>query len=128
MTVAELNLRTGDRIQEGNHFGTVLGQDYEACADYIYYRVQWDWDSGPTRYSDTQQVQWVALPRPVPTLASLKLKTGDVVQVTDCGNLYGLVHSTDSFVVDVLLWSKAIKSYELTQPASLLKKVLETPK
>ncbi len=122
VTVGELNLSVGDRVTDGKRQGTVVYCG-ATCVD-----VWWDFCPISDRiYFDTKAL-FTKLPKPEPTLADLNLKTGDVVQLPEYSNLYGLVNGTDTFVVDVLLWSKAIKSYKLTQPASLLKKVLETPK
>lgn len=125
MTAVELSLRVGDRIQEGDRFGTFLGRDYESSDGYTtYYQVFWDWDSGPTRYSSDQELQWTALTRPVPTLASLKLVVGDCIEWSQKNWLVTAVGEQEVSVMNRSGWKTDLS---LCLPAKDFKK-LEVPK
>lgn len=120
-TVAELNLKVGDRIQSGDRTGTVVGVSVGH-----YLNVIWDWNTQYAQYPLDFTVNWTLLPKPEPTLASLGLKAGDPVLNTRNGRC-ALVYSLCDPYVNIRYCCGDTLTLFLADPAHRLKK-LEVPK
>lgn len=71
VTVADLNLSVGDRVQQGRWTGTVTDTNSQ------HVEVLWDWSTVRSRFTQEATPSLTLLPKPEPTLADLELQEGD---------------------------------------------------
>jgi hypothetical protein len=120
VTVADLNLSSGDRVQLDRWTGTVTDINNQ------YVEVRWDWSTVVTRFEHSATPSLTPLPKPEPTLADLDLKEGDPVLNTS-NNRCALVYRVDATYVCIRYSTNDTLTLFQTDPISRLKK-LEVPK
>lgn len=125
-TVADLNLKVGDRIRSGGRTGTVCS--HWVSSAYHHTDVLWDWEPKITHYThEKKEVDWQKLPKPEPTLASLGLKVGDPVLLNYAVWLVSEVREAD---VLFICSTGVTQKYPLSKPLMAFSQVkkLEVPK
>lgn len=112
-TVGELNLNPGDVVKrEDGTFGLVVDWDEGRGTSYDL-RIWWHHDLEWEGYDDGERVSWEVVPKPVPTVASLGLKFGDVVR---CDGTNYLVASVQDLALWLLPADGYSKQLELSAP------------
>ncbi len=76
-TIGELGLKVGDRVKRPDGTGGTA-VDVFGAGKAVW--VHWDYQPEAHRYDVSESVAWEVVPKPVPTVASLGLKVGDVVR------------------------------------------------
>lgn len=120
VTIADLNLSVGDRVQQGRWTGTVTDTNSE------YVVVLWDWSTVRSRFPQSATPSLTLLPKPEPTLADLDLKAGDPVLNTRNGRC-ALVYAVCYSCVNIRYCCGDTLTLFQSDPATRLKK-LEVPK
>jgi hypothetical protein len=100
-TVGELGLKPGDVVkrEDGTLGVVVLGDapDWREGMGQTY--VWWHHDTTPSLHHNSKEAAWEVVPKPVPTVASLGLKVGDVVRWGTANWLVQLFGSESVFLI-----------------------------
>jgi len=113
-TVGELALKPGDVVKHVcGMLGVVVRNPYGDADSFPDVCVWWHHESEINYYRDRTPVPWEVVPKPVPTVASLGLKAGDVVRWGD-GNW--LVEAFGSESVGLINRNRVVACVKLAAP------------
>jgi hypothetical protein len=112
-TVGDLNLKPGDVVKrEDGTLGVVVEWDENRHTSHDL-TVWWHHETDYDCYDDGEPCAWEVVPKPVPTVASLGLKAGDVVRWGD-GNW--LVEAFGSESVGLINRNRVVACVKLAAP------------